>query len=47
MSEKNRDKVKSDFMKYIGGQDDILCRINKFPLILSAEKNNLCGCGKK
>ena len=34
-------------MKYIGVQDNIFCRILKLPLISSAEKKNLCRCGKK
>ena len=47
VSETNRENVKGNFMKYIGGQDNIFCRIDKLPLISSAEKMKLCRCGKK
>ena len=35
------------FMRYIGGQDHILCHKHHLPLITSAEKVNNCNCGRK
>ena len=35
------------FMRYIGGQDHILCHKHHLPLITSAEKEKKCNCGRK
>ena len=36
-----------NFIKYIGGQDNIYFNIHELPLISSAENKKLCRCGNK
>ena len=36
-----------EYLKYIDGQDHILCQIHKMPLIFSSSREKKCNCGRK
>lgn len=40
-------KLREEYIKHLGGQAHVKCDIHKTPLIVSADKNRKCGCGKK